>query len=155
MGGYFASKNLATGPLTALSVAALEVGRAPPGRYVELADGHVDEQANITFRSNSAVYRYLPVVDHATRPVLFLRVSERTPVRDGAGRIRGILESDAIEGELAGKLRDAGVLGDHHFVLGVGRVPDPSVGLWIAGFGLLACVGALVWLRVKYLAPRG
>ncbi len=153
LGGYFAVKDLATGPLSALSVRALEDGRPSPGRYVELTDGAVVESARITFRSNSTTYRYLPVVDHAERPVLFLRLSGSAAVRDADGRIRGILDEGAIEGELQGQLRARSALGDRHFVLGVGRRPEPMVGIWIGVAGLVALAVAFVWLRARYLRP--
>ncbi len=155
MGGYFWVKDLGRGPLTSLSVAELEDGHALRGTYAELADGTTLENASIIFRSNSATYHYIPVVDHAQRPVLFLRVSERGSLRDAEGRIRGIVEENGLEGELQGPMRYANTLADRHFVLAVGRRPEPELGMWMSAAGFAALVAGLFWWRLRFVSVVG
>jgi hypothetical protein len=151
MGIFFAVKDLGRGALTPLSVGDLESGRAPRSSYVELVDGTVLEQANLRFSSNGTVYRYVPVIGGAERPVLFLRVSERQGLRE-SGKVRGLLDLNAMEGELKTQLESAHAIGDTHYVLGVGRKPDPALGCWMAAIGFGLCAAGLVWWRLRYAA---
>jgi hypothetical protein len=150
MGTYFAVKDLGRGSLTMLSVSELEQGHPPRGTYVELADGTILKNTNLRFTSNGTTYRYLPVVDRAEVPVLFLRVSEREGLHGSPEKIRGILDLNAMEGELRSQLEAAHAIGTTHYVLGVGRKPEPALGGWMAFIGIGLSFGGLVWWRVRY-----
>lgn len=151
MGGYFYVKDLGAGPLVSLSVRELETGAAPPGGYVNLVDGTLLDQTSITFRSNSTTYRYVPVVDHAAQPVLFLRLSDRQAPRDAYGKITGILERNGMEGELQSQLQKAHAIGDKYYVLGVGGEPNTAVGGWMMLIGLGLNFLGIIWWRERYL----
>ncbi len=154
MGGYFYVKDLGAGPLVPLSVRDLETGRPPPGSYVDLSDGTLLENTSITFRENSSTHRYIPVVDHATQPVLFLRVSERQSARDLRGKITGILEPNGMEGELQSQLQSAHAIGEKYYVLGVGREPNTAVGGWMSLVGAGLTLIGLIWWRESYPVVR-
>lgn len=154
MGGYFYVKDLGAGPLVPLSVRDLETGRPPPGSYVTLLDGTLMEDTSITFRENSSTHRYIPVVDHAAQPMLFLRVSERQPARDAQGKITGILEPNGMEGELQSQLQSVHAIGEKYYVLGVGREPNTAVGGWMMLIGAGLSLIGLIWWRESYPAIR-
>lgn len=140
--------------LVPLSVRDLENGRPPAGDYVDLSDGTLLENTSSTFRDRSSTYRYIPVVDHAAQPVLFLRVSERQAPRDRQNKITGILALNGMEGELESQLQSAHAIGEKYYVLGVGRVPDTSVGGWIGLIGAGMSLIGLIWWRERYPAVR-
>ena len=154
MGAYFYVKDLGAGPLVPLSVRDLENGRPPAGSYVDLSDGTLLENTSITFRDGSSTHRYIPVVDHAPSPVLFLRLSERQSPRNSRGKITGILELNGMEGELQSQLQSAHAIGEKYYVLGVGRVPDTSVGGWMGLIGAGMSLIGLIWWRERYPAVR-
>jgi hypothetical protein len=154
MGGYFAVVDLGRGPLTQLSVRDLEDGRAPTSTYVELTDGTPLESANIRFKANSTTYRYIPVFYHADKPVLFLRISDHSAKTTSLVHARGILEENGLEGELRSSLEARDLLGPRHYVLGVGRTPNPMVGAAIAGFGLMLALIGLIWARSRMVVTR-
>ena len=92
-------------------------------------------------------------MDHAEQPVLFLLLSERQSLRDAEGHVRGILDLNGMEGELQSQLQSAHAIGEPHYVLGVGRKPDPEVGAWMAAIGFAACIAGLFWWRLGYAEP--
>lgn len=154
MGGYFYVKDLGAGPLVPLSVRDLETGRPPAGTYVTLLDGTLMNDTSITFKENSSVHRYIPVVDHAAQPMLFLRVSDRQPARDSQGKITGILELCGMEGELQSQLQSVHAIGEKYYVLGVGREPNTAVGGWMALIGAGMSLIGLIWWRERYPMVR-
>ena len=154
MGGYFYVKDLGAGPRVPLSVHDLETGRPPAGSYVTLSDGTLMEETSITFRENSSTIRYIPVVDHAAEPMLFLRVSERQSPRNAQGKITGILELNGMEGELQSQLQSVHALGEKYYVLGVGREPDTAVGGWMSLVGAGLSLIGLIWWRESYPVVR-
>ena len=95
---------------------------------MELTDGTVLETSEFRFKSGSTVHRYIPVVDRAERPALFLRLSEKQSLRDAGGAIRGLLEVNDLEGEVRSQLETAHAIAETHYVLGVGRTPSPEFG---------------------------
>lgn len=145
MGVFFGLKDLAMGGLRKLSVR----DAMPDSAYVELVDGTVDESHVLRFRSNSTRYRYVPVFGESTsQPVLFLRSEEHHSLRDAEGKIVGIVEKDAMEGELVSRLEGTGLVGEHVWVLGVGRRPTPKFGMGTAAVGFLLMLGGLFgWKR--------
>jgi hypothetical protein len=154
MGGYFYVKDLGAGPLVPLSVRDLETGRPPPGNYVTLTDGTLMNDTSITFKDGSSVRRYIPVVDHAAQPMLFLRVSDRQPARDLKGNITGILEPNGMEGELQSQLQSVHAIGEKYYVIGVGREPNTAVGGWMGLIGAGLSLIGLIWWRESYPMVR-
>jgi hypothetical protein len=146
MGIYVLYVELPRGPLVHFTVRDLEDGKVPAGTYVEVSGGTVIDTARIeSIRIGEETYRYYPMVDHANPPVLFLWVPATESVQGKT--FRGILDANAMEGELASQLEAKHAIAARHYVLRVGQGPNPLAGVLIEVGGIVALILGIVWSR--------
>ena len=152
-GIYFGAKDFARGGLSHLSVAALEQGTAPSSGFVQLDDGALVAEANISFREGGITYHYYPVVvNPGGPPRLYVRTADASPSTIEQP-IRGRLDQNGIPGEIEGQLRTARMIGETYYLVSEGTKPDVEFTMWTVAIGLLVIALSIVWWRVGY-APR-
>lgn len=157
MGGWLLMSALTSGPLTTLSVAAVEAGEKPASRYVRLTGGKILPDAKMTFTRNSSVEFYFPVIGTADPDPDQITVFVRLDGRDALSppdEIVGELEYDGLPGALRAGLADKHLIAPNYFVVRHGRNPGEQTS-FLSGLcvvGATAIVAGLLWAKSRKTA---